>query len=227
MCKKRVRHNAVVALAAVAVVWTFGLWPASAQEHGRWQPLQVLEEGTTVRVRTVRAIDERDLSGRVFAGVVDEDVRDRRGRFAIPRGAAVELMVRRVENRELVLDLESINIHGTWYGVDAKKRTIVGDTHVDSSVGRNRETVEHVGGGALIGSIVGAIVGGGKGAAIGAAAGAGVGAATQLQVHGAFVRIPAESLLTFRLESPLTLGWKDAGRDRDGGHYHDHGDDRR
>ena len=178
-------------------------------------------------MRTTRAIDERNLSGRVFAGVVDQDVRDSRGRLAIPRGAAVELIVRRGGNRELYLDLESIHMNGQWYGVDATQRPIGGGARVDSTLGKNQETAEHVGGGALIGSIIGAIVGGGKGAAVGAVAGAGVGASTQLQVHGEFVRVPAESLVSFRLESPLTLGWKDAGHDRDGNHYHDGDDDRR
>jgi outer membrane lipoprotein SlyB len=137
----------------------------------------------------------------------------------------VELIVRRVGRGELYLDMESINVNGQRYGVDATKRSIEAGTHTDSTIGANRETAEHVGGGALIGSVIGAIVGGGKGAAIGAAAGAGVGAATQIQVHGDFVSVPAESLITFRLESPLTLGWTDTGRDRDGAHYH--GDNQR
>jgi hypothetical protein len=226
MSSKNISHNTVKALAAVAIVMAAGLTQASTQGHGQhWQPLQVIEAGTRINVRTSRVIDERDQSGRVFDGVVDRDVRDGRGRLAIPRGATVELIVRRVGRGELYLDMESINVNGQRYGVDATKRSIEAGTHTDSTIGANRETAEHVGGGALIGSVIGAIVGGGKGAAIGAAAGAGVGAATQIQVHGDFVSVPAESLITFRLESPLTLGWTDTGRDRDGAHYH--GDNQR
>jgi hypothetical protein len=219
------RFSGAAVLASVAMCGTLGLSQASAQPRGSWRPLKVIEAGTRVSVRTTREIDERRLSGRAFAGIVDEDVLDSRGRLAIPRGAAAELIVRGGGDRELYLDLESINMNGQWYGVDAANRRVGNSTRVDSTIGTNRETAEHVGGGALIGSILGAIIGGGKGAAIGAAAGAGVGAATQLQVHGEFVRVPAESLVTFRLESPLTLGWRDPGRDRDDGHYHD--DDRR
>jgi outer membrane lipoprotein SlyB len=215
-----IRRNVTTTLVGLAIVGTVGLSQASAQNRN-WQPVQVVEAGTRVSVRTTRAIDERELSRRVFTGIVDEDVLDSRGRLAIPRGAAVELMVRSGRNRELYLDLESISMNGQWYGVDATKRAIEGRTRVDSTIGNNQETAEHVGGGALIGSIIGAIVGGGKGAAVGAIAGAGVGAATQMQVHGEVVRVPAESLVTFRLESPLTLGWKDTGHDRDGAHYHD------
>ena len=221
----RYMRNAATAVAGFALVCTFGLSPASAQSGGRWQPLQVIDAGTRVRVRTTRAIDERSLSGRVFAGVVDQDVRDTRGRLAIPRGATVELIVRGGDNRELYLDMESISVNGQAYGIDATKRAIGGRTVVDSTIGANQETAQRVGGGALIGSIIGAVVGGGKGAAVGAAAGAGVGASTQLQVHGEYVRVPADSLVTFRLETPLKLGWKDPGHDRDGAHYH--GDDGR
>jgi hypothetical protein len=225
MFNRHTRHDTGTTLAGIAFLCAVGLAQASAQTHGEGQPRQVVEAGTRVSVRTTRAIDERDLSGRIFDGVVDRDVRDSRGSLAVPRGAAVELIVRRGDNHELYLDLESINMDGHWYGVDATKRTVSGGTHVDSTIGKNQETAERVGGGALIGSIIGAIVGGGKGAAIGAAAGAGVGAATQLQVHGDFVRVPADTLVTFRLESSLTLGWNHGGQDRDGVHYHS--DDRK
>ena len=220
MMTVHISRNIATTLAGLALVGTAGLSQAAAQPRN-WQPLQVVEAGTRVSVRTTRAIDERNLSRRVFAGVVDQDVRDSRGRLAIPRGAAVELIVRSGGNRELYLDLESISMNGQWYGVDATNRPIGGGTRVDSTIGANQETAEHVGGGAVIGSIIGAIVGGGKGAAVGALAGAGVGAATQMQVHGEAVRVPAESLVTFRLEGPLTLGWRDRGQERDGFHYHD------
>jgi hypothetical protein len=56
----------------------------------------------------------------------------------------------------------------------------------------------------LVGAIVGAISGG--------------------QVRGRAVRIPRESVVTFRLERPLEVGVPDRGIDRDGGHYHDRDD---
>src|SRR5580704_64694 len=106
-------HRATT-FAGMAVVWMLCLLPVAAQEN--WKPLQIVEAGTTVSVRTTRTIDERTNSGRVFAGVVDQDVRDSRGRLAIPRGAAAELIVRRGRNGELYLDLESISMDGHWYG---------------------------------------------------------------------------------------------------------------
>jgi hypothetical protein len=72
-------------------------------------------------------------------------------------------------------------------------------------LGKNRRTAEMVGGGALLGTVIGAIAGGGSGAAVGAAVGAAGGAAAQVLTRGEEVRIPAESVLTFRLEQPIQL----------------------
>jgi hypothetical protein len=90
----------------------------------------------------------------------------------------------------------------------------------NSGIGNNQETLKNVGGGALLGTVIGAIVGGGKGAAVGAAAGAAVGAGAQILTHGRRVSVPAESLLTYRLQSGLDLGVTDTGYSKDGQHYH-------
>jgi hypothetical protein len=57
----------------------------------------------------------------------------------------------------------------------------------------------------LVGSIVGAIRGG--------------------EARGRTVRIPRDSVLSFRLDRPLDMGVADRGRDREGRHYHDYYDD--
>ncbi|HLK65329.1 MAG TPA: hypothetical protein VKU19_17945 [Bryobacteraceae bacterium] len=54
----------------------------------------------------------------------------------------------------------------------------------------------------LVGQIVGAINGG--------------------QARGRAVRVPRDSVVTFRLERPLDMGVIDRGYDRDGRHYHDY-----
>ena len=51
----------------------------------------------------------------------------------------------------------------------------------------------------------GAIVGGGKGAAIGAAIGAAGGAGTEVLTKGKQVQVPAETLLSFKLDQDLRL----------------------
>ena len=62
-----------------------------------------------------------------------------------------------------------------------------------------------VGGGAALGALIGAIVGHGKGAAIGAASGGAGGAGVEILVKGKEVRVPAETVLKFRLDQPLSL----------------------
>jgi hypothetical protein len=207
------------ALAGVAMVWTLGLGQVSAQT---WQPLQYINPGTTVRVRTTQPVDQSTMDGRVFTGVVDADVRDNNGQLAIPRGATTELVVRRGPNNELYLDLDSITVNGQRYGVDATRHQVPngGIDIQNSGIGNNSETVQNVGGGALLGTIIGAIVGGGKGAAVGAATGAAVGAGVQVVTHGGRVSVPAETLLTYRLQSGLDLGVQDTGYDQNGLHYH-------
>src|SRR5204862_4002967 len=126
-------------------------------------------------------------------------------------------MVRRADSdNDLTHDLQSISAHGQRYVVNAAPERIETDNRrprLDS------DTAAYVGGGAILGTIIGAIAGGGKGAAIGAAAGAAAGAAGLL-TQGRVVRVPAGSILTFRLERELALGIPDEGFSRGRWHYH-------
>ena len=89
-----------------------------------------------------------------------------------------------------------------------------------STIGKNKKTATYIGGGALLGAVIGAVAGGGKGAAIGAATGAAAGAGAQIITQGRTVRVPAESLVTFRLARDLNVGVQDTGYSRNGRHYH-------
>ena len=179
--------------------------------------VRTIGAGANIAVRTNQTIDARQSDGRVFTGVVYQDVTDSNGNVAIPRGSDVELIVRNVSSNDMVLDLESVTANGQRYA-------LVADADVGSGqrngLGRNARTGEYVGGGALLGTIIGAIAGGGRGAAIGAGAGAAAGAGTQVLTRGGYVNIPAESVVTFRLEQPLQMGRSDYGYDRGGQHYH-------
>jgi hypothetical protein len=186
-----------------------------------WTALSRIESGTSVQVRTTQAIDSQTIDGRVYTGTIETDVRDTQGRLAIPAGSTAELVVRRAEDGELVLDLDSVTVNNRRYGVDATRNRI--DTSVDvrnSGIGANKETARNVGGGAVLGALLGAVIGGGDGAAAGAAAGAAVGAGAQILTKGRRVNVPAETLLSYRLQSALDLDVKDPGYDRDGYHYH-------
>ena len=161
--------------------------------------------GADIAVRTMDTIhaDQAD-EARFFPATIAHDVMDRDGRVVIPRGAHAELVVRRVPGNELVLDLRAVNLEGRRYILDTGEVTEQGEPGKEG-VGENKRTGKFLGGGAVIGGILGAITGGGKGAAIGAASGAAVGAGAEMATRGPRVRVPAESLLTFRLERPVRI----------------------
>ena len=177
-----------------------------------------IDAGVNIPVRTNEAINASKSDGRVFTGSVDEDVRDTRGNVALPRGTDVELVVRTVAEKEYALDLESVMISGRRLAVETDTAAVEGERK--DNIGANRRTAEHVGGGAAIGAIIGAITGGKKGAAIGGAVGAAGGAGVQVLTRGSSVKVPEESLVTFRLQQPLRTGVADRGFSRNGWHYH-------
>lgn len=179
-----------------------------------------IPSGTQVEVRTNERIRINNTDGRVYIGTIVNDVRDVNGNVIITRGANAELLARRIDNREMQIDLDSITVGGRRYAVEAST-DVNGRGDRRDGVGANGRTGKYVGGGAILGTLLGAIAGGGRGAAIGAASGAAVGAGTQTLTRGRRVDVPAESILSFRLERSLVVSDRDLGSDRNGRHYHD------
>ena len=62
-----------------------------------------------------------------------------------------------------------------------------------------------IGGGSGGGALIGALAGGGTGALIGAGAGAAAGAAGAYATGKKDIYLPAETLLTFRLDAPVKI----------------------
>jgi len=186
-------------------------------------PVSEVEPGTLISVRTNETIQTHSRDGRIYYGRVVDDVRGGEGQVAIPRGSDVELIVRRARDNDLILDLESITAYGQRYAIDTGAQRI--ESSDRQGIGANRRTGEFVGGGAILGGIIGAIAGGGKGAAIGAAAGAAAGAGGEVLTQGREVRVPAESVVTFRIQSPLLINIPDPGYEESGYHYHRYQDD--
>ena len=180
--------------------------------------VRTIGTGTSISVRTNETIDVKKSDGRVFTAVVDQDVMDANGSVAIPKGSNAELMVKSASSNDLALDLESVSVNGQRYAVTADESSISSGQR--DGIGKNKRTGAFVGGGAALGAIIGAIAGGGKGAAIGAAAGAGAGAGTQILTRGRTVKVPSESLLTFRLEQPIAMSAAHNSFTRNGRHYH-------
>jgi len=162
----------------------------------------VVPAGTELSIRTNENIDSRDASeSRSYAAQVDRDIADTNGRIVIPRGSEAWLVVRRVRDNQLALDLQSVTVNGMRYAVDTQDVVASGR----EGIGENKRTGKFVGGGAALGALIGAIAGGGKGAGIGALAGGAAGAVGQVATKGDHVRVPAETVLNFRLDAPVHL----------------------
>ncbi|MBI4910894.1 MAG: hypothetical protein HY820_45210 [Acidobacteria bacterium] len=162
--------------------------------------------GTDVSIRTSEYIRTSEATpNRTFSANIQQDIMDESGAVAIPKASEAALTVRKISKGELAIDLVSVTVNGIKYSVDCDE---IDQANQRDGVGKNKRTGVMVGGGAALGAIVGAIAGGGKGAAIGAAAGAGAGGATQTLTRGKEVKLPTESVLTFRLSKPLTVAAK-------------------
>jgi hypothetical protein len=167
-----------------------------------------IPSGTELSVRTNESIDSKTASvGQTFSAVIASDVFDSSGAVTIPKGSDAQLVIRSTSGggmtsaSDLVLDVDSVTVSGTRYQVST------GDLQQQGGqgVGANKRTAIMVGGGAALGTLIGAIVGGGKGAAIGAAIGAAGGVGTEVLTKGKEVRVPAETLLSFKLDQDLRL----------------------
>jgi hypothetical protein len=170
-----------------------------------------LPAGTEIAVRTAGSIRAENVSPGPYMATIAEDVLNQQGNVIIPRGSDAELVIRGVDDRTtlgsggLILDLNAVRVNGHRYIVDTAD--LRASDH--SGIGANKRTGQMVGGGAVLGTLLGAIAGGGKGAAIGALAGAAAGGGVQVLTRGKEVRVPAETVLNFRLEEPLRL--RDSG----------------
>ncbi len=164
-----------------------------------------LSVGTPLKIRTTVAVDtDRNRVGDLFDAVLDENLVVNNF-IIVPRGATVKGKIayaresgKLTGQSQLVLELTELIANGRSYPLNTSDYSEVGAS-------RGNRTAATVGGTAALGAIIGAIAGGGKGAAIGAASGAAVGTGVQVITRGQVIKIPAETILEFRLQSPLTI----------------------
>ena len=173
----------------------------------------VIPAGTQISIRTNQAIqaDKNSAgSGQTYSAEIAQDIQGANGQILVPRGSPATLMVAPVSNsgvmgsitgNQVALGLQSITVNGRTYNVQTAAQN-VGNNR---GIGANKRTAEMTGGGALLGTLVGAVAGGAKGAVIGAVVGGGAGAAAQVATKGSNVNVPAESVLTFKLDQPMAL----------------------
>ena len=164
-----------------------------------------LAQGTLLKVRSSEPLDSK--KAKVGTPVEFTVVRDvyAGGVLAIPRGATVRGEVTDAKKAgalggspELGLKIESLELAGHSYALDSSPYEVKGPNKTGHTVGNAI-------GGALFGALIGGAVGGGGGAAIGAAAGGVGGTAASAATPGPRVWIPAEALMDFHLNTPLTV----------------------
>jgi hypothetical protein len=183
--------------------------PASAAPVHPAAEFRTIPSGMSIQVRNNEPIDSQTAEvGQTYTGVVAQDVEDSEGRVAIPHGSNATLVVRSASGQgkiqgqsDLAVDVGSVQVGGRQYRLETTDFIEKGK----QGVGTNKRTAIFAGGGTALGTIIGAVAGGGKGAAIGALSGAAAGTATQGLTRGKAVRIPAETVLTFKLEAPVRI----------------------
>jgi len=111
----------------------------------------------------------------------------------------------------IMLQLTSLTVKGRSYRV-------MSNVVAQGIKGRGKRTAAMVGGGGGAGALIGGLAGGGKGAAIGAVAGAAAGTAGATMTGKRDVVIPAETVLDFKLTSPLTIYPGQGGASPEGAH---------
>ena len=164
-----------------------------------------LPTGTRIRVRL-----DQDLSsngnqpGDTFTATVANDVMVN-GTTVIPQGSRADGTV--VDAKALghfkggaLLAVRLDRVHTRWGSYPVETGTI---DKVEK--GKGKRSAAFIGGGAGLGALIGGLAGGGKGALIGALAGGGAGTAGSAFTGNKQIVIPAEALLTFRLQQSVQI----------------------
>ena len=169
------------------------------------QPASVIPSGTKFTVRINETLDTRVTNnGDKFTAVLVTPIRSTSG-MTIPTGTPFMGRVitsdpsGRLKGRAvLLLTLDSFHYGGEVYPVTTANQGEVSKSHK----GRNKALI---GGGAAAGGVIGALTGGVGGAVVGGVIGGGGGTAAAALSGKKQITIPAESVMTFELMSPVTL----------------------
>ena len=157
-----------------------------------------LKVETSLSSETARVEDR--VEGRVTRDVMAD------GRLAIPAGTRVLGDVTTVERGGKMKDKARLGVRfHTLVLADGTQVPFRTDAIVREGSSPGSESARKIGGAAIGGAIIGAIMGGAKGAAIGGATGAGAGSAVVMAGDRNAATLPAGTVVTVRLNSPVTV----------------------
>lgn len=164
-----------------------------------------LPRGTRLEIRLNQTIDVKHVtSGEQFTGSVADPVVIG-GTIAVPAGSGVrgEILVARRRGlfkgkSAMALTLTGLDVNGAQYHLDTGALS-------RSKKGKGRRSAAFIGGGAGLGMLIGGVATGGVGLLVGGLAGGGAGALGAAFTGNRDLSLPAESVVSFRLHSDLTL----------------------
>jgi BON domain len=161
--------------------------------------------GTSLPIRLADALDSATTqTGQVIHGTLATDlIAD--NMVAVPSGTPVTGRVVEAKDATHFSGSSLLSIEITQIELKGQPVAVSTAAFSQQGKGRGKNTALKTGGGAALGAIIGGLAGGGKGAAIGAASGGGIGAGVNGITRGEQVKIPAETLVNFKLQSPISV----------------------
>ncbi|MGC2400852.1 MAG: hypothetical protein WA510_13760 [Acidobacteriaceae bacterium] len=178
--------------------------PPAAAPVATPQP-PTLPRGTRLEVRLNQAIDVKHAAaGDRFSGTLAQPVVDG-NTVVVPAGSSAtgEVLVARRRGRfkgksVIALTLTRLDVNGTEYRIDTGNLS-------RSKKGKGKRSAALIGGGAGMGMLIGGLATGGVGLLVGGLAGGGAGVLGAAFTGNRDISIPAETVVTFRLQDALTL----------------------
>jgi hypothetical protein len=169
------------------------------------EPGLTLPRGTRLQVRLNQTINVKHVeSGDRFTGTLAEPVVEG-NTVAVPAGSTAtgEILVAHQRGMfkgrsVMALTLTRLDVNGTEYRIDTANLS-------RSKKGKGRRSAAFIGGGAGMGMLIGGVATGGVGLLVGGLAGGGAGALGAAFTGNRDLSIPAESVVSFRLQNELTL----------------------
>ncbi|HEY7212823.1 MAG TPA: BON domain-containing protein [Bryobacteraceae bacterium] len=161
--------------------------------------------GTRLQVRMIDGVDSsKNTVGQTFNATLDSPLVSG-NHVVVQAGAPVTVALTAAQKAGHVKGSNELQVQAIGLTSGGRTYELATDVVEQAGKAKGKQTAVRTGIGAAAGALIGGLAGGGKGAAIGAGAGGGAGFGYQFFTHGSKVKIPSESVLTFRLAAPLTV----------------------